>query len=177
MRGPLTEGDLEAIQPPDVVERWAAEPHPDDEVSVGDILVHASESARYAGDLERSVDLARRAVATGDPVVPDTRCYLLHGLLETGRDEEAAELAQELRRIRPVDPDVCELVGESYELTGHPDDAIRWFTRGLVRAERDDLPGFEQLAIGRARVRQAQGFAPDDYDELANETLERRRAP
>ena len=46
-------------------EAWAAEPHPDDEVSVASLLVSAGEQLALAEDLEGALALYERAVTDG----------------------------------------------------------------------------------------------------------------
>jgi hypothetical protein len=151
-------------------ESWAAEVHPDDEVSWGDLLVGAAEQWKLAGEDEHCLDACRRAVATGDLVEPDTRCYLIGALVACGHRDEADKLAGEIRRERPSDPYVHLFIGEAYEMHGDPQQAITWFTAGMLTAMRDeDAATWDALTLmrSRRRVRHAVGFPPDEYDELA----------
>jgi hypothetical protein len=121
--------------------------------------------------------LFERAVADGGECTPDARCSLLSGLLEVGRTDDAAALAAEIKAARLADPDVYHHVGETYETRGDLAAATTWFTAGLMRFLHDDeVDDFavEMLARGRKRVREAQGFPMDDYDELAEEMFEMR---
>ena len=179
-RGPLTHEDVEERlwQTPDTdgyraaagdYEAWAAEPHPDDEVSVAALLVSAGEAMTFAGDMEGALTCFERAVADRGDVAPDARCYLIGGLLELGRHDEADAAATELMRTRPRDPFVFEHVGEQYESVDRLDDANRWMTAGVVRLlPAEDVPEYPVIMLmqSRRRVRQAIGF-DDEYDVLA----------
>jgi hypothetical protein len=128
-----------------------------------------------AGQHEAALERYQRAVADGGECTPDARCSLLAGLLEVGRTDEAAALAAEIKAARLPDPDVYLYVGETYETREDLATATQWFTAGLVRfLHDDDVDDFavEQLAVGRSRVREAQGFPMDDYDELAEEMFQ-----
>lgn len=180
-RGPLTQDDVDDIElsgegpvdHPASAARWeamAADPHPQDEVSAADLLVHAGEHWAYADEPERALACFRQAIDDGHPVAPDTRCYLLHGLLGCGLREEAVELASAVRAERPKDPDVYGFMGEAFEAHGDLQSATRWFTTGMFRAMRDDdvaESAVTMLIWGRQRVREAQGLPPDDFDEVA----------
>lgn len=148
-------------------EAWAAEPHPDDEITVAGLLVSAGEALEFAGDREGALDCFRRAVADGSEVAPDVRCYVIGGLMNLGRFDEADAAAAELLRTRPRDPLVYEHVGEQYEAVDHLDDANRWMTAGVVRllgAEDVSVYTVLMLMRSRRRVRQALGFDEDEFD-------------
>jgi len=177
-RRPVTEDDLErAPQTPEAhaqyasqLESWARAPHPNDEVLQADLLVAAGDHWSYAGDHDRALACFIEAVETGEPMAPDARAYLLQGLYDAGHDEEAERLLEALRAERPRDPRLYVLVGETLELRGDLPRATRWFTTGLLRAERDEAVAdvdVDLLMLARARVRAAQGFDLDEYDELA----------
>lgn len=158
------------------LQSWAAEPHPDDELSSAALLVRAGEHLTAADDHEASLALVRRAVEDGGDVDPDVRCYLLSGLLRVGATAEARGVVDELRRSRPVSGDVYLFVGEVYEGVGDLDQANRWFTTGvmrLLRREDDARPARDAelmiLMAARARVREALGFPADDLDEEAQQ--------
>lgn len=102
-RGPLTQQDvddvearLEQTSEPNSFraaaadyEAWANEPHPDDEVSVAALLVHAGEALEVTDDVEGALAYFERAVADGGEVAPDARCYVIGALLGLGRHDEA----------------------------------------------------------------------------------------
>ena len=151
-------------------EAWAGEPHPDDEVTVATLLVSAGEALEFAGNLEGALTFFERAVADGGDVAPDARCYLIGGLLDLGRHDEADAAATKLMRTRPRDPSVFEHVGEQYESVDRLDDANRWMTAGVVRLlPAEDVPEYPVIMLmqSRRRVRQAIGFDEDEYDVLA----------
>jgi SEC-C motif len=153
---------------------WAAEPHPDDELAPGQLLVRAAEHYGMADDPARALPLLRRAVETGDRVAPDVRCYLVNGLLAAGEADEAERVAALIRHERPADPDVYLFLGEAFELHGHLADAARWFTSGVLRALRnDDASPLDAVLLmqARRRARLAMGCPEDDYDMLASEAF------
>jgi hypothetical protein len=173
----FAEGEVDLVATARWFEDLAGDPHPDDEVSAAMLLLVAGDYRAMAGEHEAALALFQRAVADGGACTPDARCSLLSGLLEIGRTDEAAALAAEIKAARLPDPDVYLHVGETYETRGDLAAATTWFTAGLVRFLHDDgVDDFsvEQLAVGRSRVRGAQGFPMDEYDELAEEMLEAR---
>jgi predicted Zn-dependent protease len=158
---------------------WAEEAHPDDQdVSPASLLVSAGEHLTEAGDLEGAVALFRRAVAAGQHVPPDVRCYLHGGLLRLGDVEAARQIAEELRRERPVDGDVYLFLGENHELAGDLREAHRWLTMGARRAVNDVEDGDDRAAedaagllMARLRVRHALDLPLDEYDTLVASAL------
>ena len=189
MRGPLTYEDVQEREDaaegagPDAHRdaaadflAWAIEPHPDDdpEASRAELMVTAAEHLSLAGDRESALGVLREAVATGEHVTPDVRAYLINGLLECGLGEEADKVAEQLRRERPADVMVHDLVGTAFERVDRLDVALRWFTSGLMRVVRDDGDSFDALVLmtARSRVRHRMGFPPDEYDLMAAATLE-----
>jgi predicted Zn-dependent protease len=194
VRAPLTIDDVEELEfrarTPEArraaaaqLVAWAKEVHPEDdeEVTPAFLLVQAGEHLGYAGDQEAALDLFRRAVTAEGDVPPDVRCYLHHGLLKVGDVEGARRLADDVRRSKPADPQVYEMIGEDYELAGDLPEANRWLNLGLRRyvaaleAEDGDadeallddvLTDAVVLLSARRRVRHALGFPPDEFDDL-----------
>jgi hypothetical protein len=154
-------------------EDWAGDPQPGDAEDVGTLLVQASEAWVRAGEHERAVDAARRAVDTGDEVLPDARCFLVDALLAAGRLEAADDLAGELRRTHGGDTLALLFLGESYEENGHPAKAHRWFTMGLTAAERhgDPTGAVPSLLAARYRVRRDLELPYDELDEDYADTV------
>jgi tetratricopeptide (TPR) repeat protein len=158
---------------------WAEDAHPDDQdVSPASLLVSAGEHLTEAGDLEGAVALFRRAVAAGQHVPPDVRCYLHGGLLRLGDVEAARQIGEELRRERPVDGDVYLFLGENHELAGDLREAHRWLTMGARRAVNDVEDGDDRAAedaagllMARLRVRHALDLPLDEYDTLVASAL------
>lgn len=148
-------------------EEWAADPQPGDVDDTGTLLVQAGEAWTSAGEHERAVDAARRAVGTGDEVPPDTRCYLVDALLAAGRVDEADAVAGELRRTVGGDAFVLTFLAQSYEENGQTASAHRWYTMGLTSAERhgDPTGAVPSLLAGRFRVRRELELPLDEYDE------------
>ena len=158
---------------------WAEEARPDDQdVSPASLLVSAGEHLTEAGDLEGAVALFRRAVAAGHNVPPDVRCYLHGGFLKLGDVEAARQIAEELRRERPVDGDVYLFLGENHELAGDLREAHRWLTMGARRTLDDVEDGDDRAAqdaagllMARLRVRHALDLPLDEYDSLVASAL------
>jgi tetratricopeptide (TPR) repeat protein len=158
---------------------WAEEAHPhDQDISPASLLVSAGEHLTEAGDLEGAVALFRRAVAAGQHVPPDVRCYLHGGLLRLGDVEAARQIGEELRRERPVDGDVYLFLGENHELAGDLREAHRWLTMGARRAFNDVEDGDDRAAedaagllMARLRVRHALDLPLDEYDTLVASAL------
>ncbi len=190
MRRPRTQDDLDATYSPGQtpeqsramarqLEAWAAEgTRPGDEVNAAELLVFAAEQLTRTGDAQEALRVLRRAVATGEPVEPDVRCFLHHALLETGDADAARELAGQVRRERPADVDVYLLLGEDYEVHGDLREAHRWLTLGAQRAlgdvadvddatEEHVLRQAAHLLVSRRRVRRQLGVPADEWDELA----------
>lgn len=85
----------------------------------------------------------------------------------------------EARKLHPENPDVFAVIGEALAEHGHLQQAIRWFTAGLVEQlghltdlDLDDLRDdfdLATLARGRHQARQALDMPPDHIDVLAQE--------
>lgn len=151
-------------------EAWAADPHPDDEVSGATLLVSAGEALGFAEDFEGALELFERAIRDGGAVWPDARCYRVGALLNLGRHDEADAATTELMRSRPRDPFVYQYVGQQYEFVDRLDEANRWMTAGVVRLLRTEdaaAPSVLMLMASRRRVRQKIGFDEDEFDVLA----------
>ncbi|MGY1680647.1 hypothetical protein [Geodermatophilus sp. SYSU D01176] len=195
MRRPLTPEDVEQLYArartpeqhraaAEKLDAWAEEAHPDDrDVTPAALLVSAGEHLTEAGDLEAAVAAFRRAVAAGQHVPPDVRCYLHGGLLRLGDVEAARQIAEELRHERPVDGDVYLFLGENHELTGDLREAHRWLTMGARRALSDVEDGDDRAAedaagllMARLRVRRTLGLPLDEYDALVASALLDERA-
>lgn len=123
----------------------------------------------------RTPDEHRRAVAARGTVPPDVRCYLHAAMLEAGLDDEARQLADEIRRAAPTDLDVYVFMGENYELAGDLHQAHRWLNMGVRKLEPVDQAELLRLGTAhdgfvllraRRRVREALHLPGDDIDEL-----------
>lgn len=174
MRGPLTHDDVEAVEGhrsptahralADTVLGWADDPHPEDEVSVAELLAEAGWHLDLAGDTDAALAVFDRSLAAGS-TRPDVRCSVVAVLLACDRTAEAREVADALRRARPAVPD-CAAMAEVWELAGELEQAARWTAIGLARLELStdedlDAGEAELLLTTRARVRAAQGLPPD----------------
>jgi hypothetical protein len=158
----------------------------DDDVTPAALFIAASESFYDALLPLRAYEAAREAQDAPGDAAPDKRVYLIEGLLRTGQEAEANELAKALRAEKPEDPMVYSFLGDSYDAAGDAHNAERWFDMGIEMVtkvindaddlDRDELADAmetrELLILGRHAVRHAAGHAPDDLDEEALEILE-----
>ncbi len=135
-----------------LLESWARRPVPGDTISRARLLVAASEHSAYAGDARRALRLARRALATGDHVAPDTRCYVVSALLLCGHLREAVDLVEQVLRDRPAGAEVYEFLGEELARHGRHEDAAHVWTSGLFRCAGDE-EGTEVLLAAMRRGR------------------------
>ncbi len=150
VRAPVSCDDLERVElsaandargqraVADLLQSWARRAVPGDSVSRGRLLVAASEHAAFAGDARRALRLAREALATGDHVAPDTRCYVVSALLVCGHLREAVVLADEIVDSRGADVDVYLHLGEEFSWHRQADEAARIYTLGMFRCAGDD---------------------------------------
>jgi hypothetical protein len=131
-------------------------------------LSHAGEYWELAHQPARARSCYERAVQDGGPTWIDPRAQLLGVLFELGEEPRTEALLDELRRDvrdgRARGP-VHEFVGETLELNGRPDQALRWFQSGLTRAQGDD----DGCLNGRYRVRRALALPHDRYDAVCEE--------
>ena len=150
VRAPVSCHDLEAVElnaandargqraVADLLQSWARRAVPGDSVSRGRLLVAASEHAAFAGDAGRALRLARQALATGDHVSPDTRCYVVSALLVCGHLREAVALAEEVLDSRGDDVETYLFLGEEFCWHRQADEASRIYTLGMFRCADDD---------------------------------------
>jgi tetratricopeptide (TPR) repeat protein len=139
-------------------------------------LSQAAEYYAMLGDYQQAEHLFKLALADGAAVAGGVHGFYADFLFDQGREAEALALINQARRLCPLDPDVCNVIGESLLEHDHPADAVRWFTTGLVRhlgglaeIELDDLrfdPDTAMLARGRHQARRALGLPVDHLDEL-----------
>jgi hypothetical protein len=181
VRKPLSFDDVEAIERQRTPEAhrsaaaellsWVEQRHPDDEPTPGDLLSSAAWHLAEAGDLDRSLDLYRRAVTVGGTTSLDARCMMHAVLLDAGRLEEARHVADELRRSRPTIAD-CASMAENFDLFGDLRQAHRWAEMGVNQLQLDDPQdadddaGIIVLLNVRRSVRGKLGFPPDELDEM-----------
>lgn len=136
-------------------------------------LTHAGEQWELEGDLVRARACYEEAARDGGEAYIDPRAEMLNVLFELGETSRVDELLGELRRDLKAGWEgrfVHEFVGESLELHGRPEDALRWFTAGLTHAQRNDPDNIDIGCLnGRYRVRRALGLTEDRYDLMAEE--------
>lgn len=122
----------------DLLQSWARRAVPGDSITRGRMLVAASEHSAYAGDGRRALKLARQALATGDLVSPDTRCYVVSALLVCGHLREAVVLTDEILDSRGADVEAYLFLGEEFSWHRQADEAARIYTQGMFRCAGDD---------------------------------------
>jgi tetratricopeptide (TPR) repeat protein len=136
-------------------------------------LSHAGERWEMEGDLARAKACFEQAAQDGGEAYLDPRAGLVNVLLRLGENSRADEVLADLRRDLKAGWShrfLHETVGESLELNGRLQEALRWFTAGLTHAEREDPEAVDIGCLnGRFRVRRALGLPLDRYDELCEE--------
>jgi hypothetical protein len=136
-------------------------------------LTHAGEQWEMNGDPARARACYEEAARDGGAAYIDPRAEMLNVLFELGETGRVDELLAELRRDLEAGWEgrfVHEFVGESLELHGRLDEALRWYTDGLSRAQREDPENIDVSCLnGRYRVRRALELQQDRYDLLAEE--------
>lgn len=136
-------------------------------------LAHAGEQWELEGDLGRARACYEEAARDGGVTYIDPRAEMLNVLFELGEISRVDQLLGELRHDLRAGWEgryVHAFVGESLELHGRLDEALRWFSQGLTHAQRDD-PEIVDIGClnGRYRVRRALGLPEDRYDLLAED--------
>lgn len=144
-----------------------------------DALCQAAEYYAILGDHQMADQLFREALDIEDAEPASVQAFYASFLLDRHRHDEAQIMIAEARKLHPEDPHVFNVIGEALAEHGYPQQAIRWFTAGLVEQlghltdlNLDDLRHDFDLAIlarGRYRARQALGLQPDHIDALAQE--------
>lgn len=136
-------------------------------------LTHAGERWELDGDLLRAKACYEEAVRDGGEAFIDPRAEMLNVLFDLGETSRVDQLLAELWRDLKAGWEgryVHELVGEALEIHGRLDDALRWFTVGLTRSQRDDPENVDVGCLnGRYRVRRTLGLPEDRYDLMAEE--------
>jgi hypothetical protein len=183
VRRPLSYDDIEAIERQRTPEAhrsaaaellsWVEERHPDDEVTPADLLSSAAWHLGEAGDVEASLDLHRRAAAAGGTTSLTERCLLHAALLEAGQEDEARQVADEVRRSRPGIRDIADMA-ENFDMNGDLQQALRWAEMGVTKLQLDSPDDIEDVGVIsllniRRHVRQELGFPPDELDEMRPE--------
>ncbi|NHC46590.1 tetratricopeptide repeat protein [Motilibacter aurantiacus] len=121
------------------------------------------------GRPDSAVEWLRRGAAEPDAPA-ELRFHLARALLQAQRNEEAADLLQELWQLRPRDLAGHEALGATFMAAGLDREAIRWLTAGALaalRTDRADPVAVARLLRLRRAARLRQGFVEDDYDRMA----------
>lgn len=142
-------------------------------------LCQAAEYYAMLDEHELAEQRFRDALDIGDADPGSVHAFYASFLLDRGRDDEALAMIAEARKLRPENPDVFAVIGEALAEHSHLQQAIRWFTAGLVEQlghltdlDLDDLRynfDLANLARGRYQARQALDMPPDHIDLLAQE--------
>lgn len=157
-----------------------------DDTSPAALLVAASECFYDALDPIAAFEAAKEAQDADGEAAPDKRVYLLEGLLRTGQDAEATELADQLRAEATPDPLIYAFLGDTYDTAGQNQAGQDWYNLGIQiisgliddsdDLERDEvaelLEARELLVLGRQVIREDAGIPSDELDEEALELLE-----
>ena len=158
----------------------AADPQPGDVANPAELRVQAALLLQDAGEVERALEVFREAAATGAPVYPDVRAYLIDGLLRAGRTDEAGEVARAIRAERPSDPYVHLTVASAYQQNGDQTTALRWLTIGFNKTIDETSAVDEEavhrvmhlLAANRYQLRRELELPIDGLDLVAVELAE-----
>lgn len=156
---------------------WAEDPHPQDDVSPRELVAMAGNLRGAGGDADGGVELLRRALTTEGEAWADPRGDLHHLLVSAGREEEAAAVAQELRRERPTPAQALRDVALTLWDRGRLDEAHRWLTLAASRVLREaedgsTPPGMDVLPAllgDRAELRAELDLPADELDELGGQ--------
>ena len=160
--------------------RWPPTRSPDDVANPAELRVQAALLLQDAGEHERALEVLREAAASGAPVYPDVRAYLIDGLLHAGQADEAAEVARAIRADRPSDPYVHVTVGAAFEQGGDPTTALRWYTIGLNKLLDEPVTNEDEtlhrvmhlLAANRYSLRRKLDLPIDGLDLVSTELAE-----
>ena len=155
----------------------ATDPQPGDVANPAELRVQAGLLLQDAGEHERALEVFREAAATGAPVYPDVRAYLIDGLLHASRADEAADVARAIRADRPSDPYVHLTVGASFEQGNDLTTALRWYTIGLNKMLDEPLTNEDEvlhrvmhlLAANRYTLRRKLDLPIDGLDLVSTE--------
>lgn len=136
-------------------------------------LTHAAEQWELSGDPARAKACYEQAAQDGGETYIDPRAEMLGVLFQLGETSRVDELLAELRRDLRAGWEgryVHAMVGESLEENGRLEEALRWFSAGLTRSEREDPENSDITCLnGRFRVRRELGLPMDRYDHLCEE--------
>lgn len=144
-----------------------------------------TEAAEYyaaAGQHETAEQLFRAALDDGGDVAGSLHGFYAEFLFTRDRPDEALALIEATRKLRPDDPVVFVIIGETLDDHGHHQQAVRWLTTGLVRyygdlAEitaddlEDDADG-RIMATARLRARRNAELPTDHIDALIAAIIE-----
>jgi tetratricopeptide (TPR) repeat protein len=139
------------------------------------LLAEAAEGYATLGENVLAEQLFRQALDNDGAPIGAAHGRYAAFLLDQNREAEALDAINRARRLRPVDPEVFNVIGRALLDHEHPVESARWFTTGLVRAlgdlaeiELDDLAFSDVAALmrGRHQARRALGQPRDHLDEI-----------
>ncbi|MFD8498611.1 SEC-C metal-binding domain-containing protein [Amycolatopsis sp. NPDC059657] len=139
-------------------------------------LALAAEKFESAGDLERALELAERAVEESKrPGTLDPNGALVRVgdyLWKLGRTEEAMARFESMRPLLAVDSSVAHRLPDTMEEHGLAELAVDWMTEALPEAINRDPKLSANQAAGtllriRMRIRKGLGLRADEFDALA----------
>ncbi|NUR95111.1 MAG: hypothetical protein HOV67_07620 [Kribbellaceae bacterium] len=147
-----------------------------------DSLCEAGEYYAIVGEVALAEQMFREALDVEEAEPGSVHAAYASFLLDENRHDEALAMIAEARRLHPEDPAVFVTIGEALAECGYHQQAVRWFTAGLVAAIgslsdltpedlQDDL-GLALLARGRLRSRQALDLPVDHIDGLAQQAIQ-----
>jgi len=140
-----------------------------------ELLCSLAERRLSLGDPTRAREWFDMAVDEPGEVIIDPRCGLLQCLLALESNDELSALERELRRASAAGEwrgAFHEHIGETFELAGQLERALRWFNMGVRNLDlRWEDPTVSELLCldGRHRVRRELGKPPDALDVETDE--------
>ncbi|GAA1818482.1 hypothetical protein [Agromyces neolithicus] len=163
------------VERAELLERWATDTGSfelDDDLRRATLLLASAEHLEMAGELDRALDLVRRAGAASDVEPHETVGALVSILLARGERDAAIAASDALRASQSAAWWRYWDVAEAFELADELALAERWFVITLRAIERDpeyDVGDRLVALTGRHRVRRDAGKPEDVLDIETNE--------
>jgi hypothetical protein len=168
-------GTNHQVERAELLERWATDTEAfelADDVRRAVLLLAAAEHFEMAGELDRALDLVRRADEASDAEPHETTGALVSILLARGERDAAVAASDALRASQTEAWWRYWDVAEAFELADELALAERWFVITLRAVERDpeyDVGDRLVALTGRHRVRRDAGKPEDVLDLETNE--------